>query len=50
MEKKYEFLDSFLNVFPAVMALLVPVFFLPITTEFFQFNKLALIIRDNPVP
>ena len=43
MEKKYEFLDSFLNAFPAVMALLVPIFFLPLTTEFFQFNKLALI-------
>ena len=44
MEKKYEFLDGFLNVFPAVLALLVPVFFLPLTTEFFQFNKLTLIV------
>jgi tetratricopeptide (TPR) repeat protein len=35
--------DKVLNVIPIALALLLPAFFLPITLEFYEFNKLALI-------
>lgn len=36
-------LEKVSNIVPFITVLLVPIFFLPITTEFFSFNKLALI-------
>jgi tetratricopeptide (TPR) repeat protein len=43
MDKKPAILEILLNAMPAFLALAVPIFFLPLTTEFFEFNKLALI-------
>lgn len=43
MDKKPAMLEALLNVLPAFLAFAVPIFFLPITTEFFEFNKLVLI-------
>ncbi|MBI2414263.1 tetratricopeptide repeat protein [candidate division WWE3 bacterium] len=42
-DKKTTIIESLLDVFPKFLAFLVPIFFLPITSEFFEFNKLALI-------
>jgi len=36
--------DQLLNYVPLVLAGLMPIFFLPITTEFFEFNKQVLLI------
>lgn len=36
--------DKLLNYIPLVLAGLMPLFFLPITTEFFEFNKQVLLI------
>lgn len=43
MERKPLLIGKLLDVIPAFLALFVPIFFLPLTTEFFEFNKLALI-------
>jgi tetratricopeptide (TPR) repeat protein len=40
---KTSILEKVSNIVPFITVLLVPIFFLPITTEFFSFNKLALI-------
>jgi tetratricopeptide (TPR) repeat protein len=40
---KTTILEKVSNIVPFITVLLVPIFFLPITTEFFSFNKLALI-------
>lgn len=40
---KTSILDKVSNIIPFLTILLVPIFFLPTTTEFFSFNKLALI-------
>jgi O-antigen ligase len=40
---KTTILEKVSNIVPLLTVLLVPIFFLPITTEFFSFNKLALI-------
>lgn len=42
-DKKPALVEALLDFIPVFMAFLVPVFFLPITSEFFEFNKLALI-------
>ena len=44
MERKPVLIERLLDAIPALLALLVPVFFLPLTTEFFEFNKLSLIV------
>jgi len=36
-------LEKVSNLVPIILAFLVPIFFLPISTEFYSFNKLALI-------
>ena len=41
--KKLKLIDSLLNYIPVLLSLLVPVWFLPITVEFFEFNKLTLV-------
>jgi len=40
---KASILEKVSNIIPLVTIFLVPIFFLPTTTEFFSFNKLALI-------
>jgi tetratricopeptide (TPR) repeat protein len=42
-QKKQDLLNVVLNLIPPAVAFLVPVFFLPITSEFFEYNKLALL-------
>lgn len=41
--KKVTLIDALLNFFPAILAFLMPVFFLALTAEFYEFNKLALL-------
>jgi Tfp pilus assembly protein PilF len=40
---KVELLNTFARVIPILLAFLVPLFFLPITLEYFSFNKLTLV-------
>ncbi len=40
---KQKNLDALLNIFPVVLSFLIPFFFLPITVEYFEFNKLYLL-------
>ncbi|MBU1952744.1 hypothetical protein KKC62_00820 [Patescibacteria group bacterium] len=40
---KSRILEKVSNIVPVLMAFLVPIFFLPTSTEFFSFNKFALI-------
>src|SRR5688572_12927909 len=40
--KRFPILTFLLNIFPILLAFTMPLFFLPITWEFFEFNKLAL--------
>ena len=41
--KRPAIFDTLLKFIPVLVALFVPVFFLPLTTEFFEFNKLVLV-------
>ncbi len=41
--KKLKLIDSVLNYIPVLLSFLVPMWFLPITVEFFEFNKLTLV-------
>lgn len=41
---KSKILDTLLNAIPTFLAFTIPIFFLPLTTEFFEFNKLTLVI------
>lgn len=43
MNKKLDFMDASINFIFLVLAFLMPLFFLPITVEFYEFNKLALL-------
>ena len=43
LKAKASLVQNLLEALPVVLALLVPIFYLPITSEFFEFNKLALI-------
>ena len=43
-ERRPALIQTLLDTFPTFLAFLVPLFFLPITSEFFEFNKLALIV------
>ncbi len=43
MDARIKRIDSFFNLIVVGLAFLVPVFFLPITSEFYEFNKLILI-------
>ena len=43
MDKNQNLPQALLNVIPVGLAFLMPVFFLPLTTEYFEFNKLALL-------
>ena len=36
-------IDSVLNFIPTVLSILLPILFLPVTAEFFEFNKLTLL-------
>ncbi|MFZ5424197.1 MAG: tetratricopeptide repeat protein [Patescibacteria group bacterium] len=42
-QNRETFIEMLLNVLPTILAFLVPIFFLPLTSEFFEFNKLMLI-------
>ena len=42
-EKTPNLIDSLINFIPALVAFLMPIFFLPLTSEFFEFNKLAFL-------
>ena len=42
MNKNVNVCQPVLNFLPAILAFLVPIFFLPTTTEFFEYNKLTL--------
>ena len=48
-EKKLNLIDTLLNLVPVLLAFLMPVFFLPITSEFFEFNKFALLAVTTSV-
>lgn len=41
---KSRILEKVSNIVPVLMAFLVPIFFLPTSTEFFSFNKFALLV------
>lgn len=43
MDQKQNLPQALLNLIPIGLAFLMPVFFLPLTTEFFEFNKLTLV-------
>lgn len=43
------FIDKLLNFVPGVLALITPLFFLPFTTEYFEFNKHFLIVTATIV-
>jgi tetratricopeptide (TPR) repeat protein len=47
--KQSNLIDTLLNYIPVGLALLMPIFFLPITSEFFEFNKLALLTSATAV-
>ncbi len=49
MREKYNLPDILLEVIPVLLAFFVPTFFLPTTMEFFEFNKLALIVASSAV-
>lgn len=42
--KKLKIIDTLLNYVPVLLSFLIPVWFLPITVEFFEFNKLTLLV------
>lgn len=47
MDNKFNlqtYTNTLLNVLPIFLAFLMPIFFLPITLEFFEFNKLTLLV------
>ena len=48
-EKKLNLIDTLLNLVPVLLAFLMPAFFLPITSEFFEFNKFALLAVTTSV-
>lgn len=37
-------IEKLLNAFPVILSFLIPMFFLPITVEYYEFNKLYLLI------
>jgi tetratricopeptide (TPR) repeat protein len=43
VKQKSSVIQNLLEALPVVLALLVPIFYLPLTSEFFEFNKLALV-------
>lgn len=47
MLNKFPKLNTFINLIIISLAFLFPIFFLPITTEFFEFGKLALLITTT---
>lgn len=46
---KTSVLEKVSKIIPLIAVLLVPIFFLPITSEFYSFNKLALIIISTMI-
>jgi tetratricopeptide (TPR) repeat protein/O-antigen ligase len=42
-------IEKLLNVFPVILSFLMPLFFLPITVEYYEFNKLYLLILVTAV-
>ncbi len=42
-------IEKLLNVFPIILSFLMPLFFLPITVEYFEFNKLYLLISVTAI-
>lgn len=46
MKTNVQLIDKVNRLVPVALLFLIPLFFLPITTEFFEFNKIALVVAS----